>query len=515
MIAFFLKKLFKQVYYRYRWPNARINFSANISLNSLLGDYCYLASDVSVGSSSIGSYTYVCKDSTIVRADIEQYCSIAEGCLIGLPNHKLNAFSTYPGFYDAFQAGPVDMTNSSCRKSFSSRVLIKADVWIGARTMILSGVTVGTGAVIGCGAVVTKDIEPYSICAGVPARVIGHRRLHERIETMENSRWWTLNHIELKNYFAEKCIYKSCPPDASKFSGSQLNKSFGSYPPRLIEISSMSNSYEKAISYGGSLYCYSYFDCPAEQKNHFINLILSSINENRFFPVYRMADGEFAFLLGAIPARNSTFLTRAKIYIKKLTALSFATSWGETFSRGELKRFRQSLKNVLSEIAIYGMLAIYLVECPYENYTQYNRPILNYLNSLSIRLTARNYVPFHVCLSAVLMEAQRLINGQNILFISSISPEEQNSLRRRLAKHKPQSIEFLSISPSKAYKEKINTNLLRRHPSIVFVSAGIGSAFIMMQLKHLCCPVIDIGGCIHLLSSKKPNYHGSFFKAPV
>ncbi|WP_349616768.1 CatB-related O-acetyltransferase [Azotobacter salinestris] len=76
-------------------------------------------------------------------------------------------------------------------------VVIGNDVWIGARAVIMAGVTIGNGAVIGTGAIVTRDVPPYAIVTGTPARVIKYRFEQDIIERLENSKWWDLSPEEI------------------------------------------------------------------------------------------------------------------------------------------------------------------------------------------------------------------------------------------------------------------------------------------------------------------------------
>ena len=106
------------------------------------------------------------------------FCSLGPEILIGLGIHPLQYVSTYPGFY------APDLVSWSVRISFMRKkyhllkhapIIIGSDVWIGARAIVRDGVNIGHGAVIGAGALVTKDVAPYSIVGGVPARLIRMR----------------------------------------------------------------------------------------------------------------------------------------------------------------------------------------------------------------------------------------------------------------------------------------------------------------------------------------------------
>jgi virginiamycin A acetyltransferase len=83
------------------------------------------------------------------------------------------------------------------------RITIGNDVWIGARAVILDGITIGDGAIVGACAVVTKDVPPYAVVAGVPARVIRYRFSEKKIRTLLELQWWEWSPEEIKARLAE------------------------------------------------------------------------------------------------------------------------------------------------------------------------------------------------------------------------------------------------------------------------------------------------------------------------
>jgi virginiamycin A acetyltransferase len=120
------------------------------------------------------------------------YCSIAENIRIFRANHPKNAFTTHPILYNPV-AGYVDED-----KLERPQLTIGHDVWIGEWVIILPKVkSIGNGAIIGAGSIVTKDIAPYSIVAGNPAKIIGQRFTDEFIKQIEETQWWKMVKEEL------------------------------------------------------------------------------------------------------------------------------------------------------------------------------------------------------------------------------------------------------------------------------------------------------------------------------
>lgn len=131
------------------------------------------------------------------KLQIGKFCSIACGAkfLFNSANHTLSSLSTYPFplFFEEWGLEKKDVTKAWDNKG---DIVIGNDVWIGYEAVILAGVTIGDGAIIGTRAVVTKDVPPYTIVGGVPAKPIKRRFLEETISALLEIQWW--------NWFEEK-----------------------------------------------------------------------------------------------------------------------------------------------------------------------------------------------------------------------------------------------------------------------------------------------------------------------
>lgn len=130
---------------------------------------------------------------------IGKFCSIACGAkfLFTSGNHSLQSLSTYtfPIFYEEWGLDAKDIRSAWDNKG---DIVIGNDVWIGYEAVILSGVTIGDGAIVGARAVVTKDVPPYTIVGGVPARSIRRRFGEETIKKLEALRWWDWDEERIK-----------------------------------------------------------------------------------------------------------------------------------------------------------------------------------------------------------------------------------------------------------------------------------------------------------------------------
>lgn len=151
-------------------------------------------------NSDIGFATYGCFSLDFCYGqsfDIGNYCSIAKGVTWIPGNHPLDDVSTHPFFH--IEGFGYFKKEKNTQQSLQKRT-IGNDVWIGQNTLILPKVNIiGNGAIIGAGSVVTHDVEPYSIVAGNPAKLIKYRFSKEEIEQLEKSEWWELQPEQIKS----------------------------------------------------------------------------------------------------------------------------------------------------------------------------------------------------------------------------------------------------------------------------------------------------------------------------
>ena len=176
-------------------------YSRVLIRNSCIDENCLIADDAVVDASNlaehvevdrqcyiqnvnIGYGSYIRKNSIVKFTNIGKYCSISWNVSIGGTNHDYACASTYTAYW---WKRVFDVTILA--KDITP-VKIGNDVWIGSGANILSGNKVGDGAVIGAGSIVTKDVEPYTIVAGVPAKPIKKRFEDKIIESLLMIRWW-------------------------------------------------------------------------------------------------------------------------------------------------------------------------------------------------------------------------------------------------------------------------------------------------------------------------------------
>ncbi|MDP2740067.1 MAG: chloramphenicol acetyltransferase [Pseudorhodobacter sp.] len=163
-----------------------------------LGKWTEISAQVSMRESSFGDYSYIVKGGNVVWSTIGKFCSIAEGARINPGNHATWRASQHHFTYRAAQYGLGDDDEAFFQWRRDHWVTIGHDVWIGHGVTVLAGVTIGTGAVIGAGAVVAKDVAPYTIVGGVPAKQIKRRFTPDQAAALLGIAWWDWSHDRLR-----------------------------------------------------------------------------------------------------------------------------------------------------------------------------------------------------------------------------------------------------------------------------------------------------------------------------
>lgn len=167
--------------------------------NSDFGPWTEVGAGSLILNSSFGAYSYCTRLCDIANAAIGKFVNIASLVRIGPTDHPMARASQHHFLYrsgDYWEDAAPDAAFFAARAA--RRVSIGHDVWIGHGAIVRPEVTVGDGAVIGAGAVVTRDVAPYTIVAGVPARPIRRRFSPEVAEQLRALAWWDWDHARLR-----------------------------------------------------------------------------------------------------------------------------------------------------------------------------------------------------------------------------------------------------------------------------------------------------------------------------
>ena len=158
--------------------------------DSAYGEHVRIQRNNMIYGARLGDYSYTGKNCTIWHAVIGKFCSLSWNVSIGGANHDYNRLTTHSMPY-APEFGFVE-DGGALYARFDDDCVVGNDVWIGCGATICRGVHVGDGAVIGANACVTKDVEPYTIVAGVPAKPLKKRFPDNIISELLDLRWWDL-----------------------------------------------------------------------------------------------------------------------------------------------------------------------------------------------------------------------------------------------------------------------------------------------------------------------------------
>jgi phosphonate metabolism protein (transferase hexapeptide repeat family) len=156
-----------------------------------IGRRCEVLRNTRIEYSSLGDYSYLGENCEVADAVIGKFTAIANSVRIGAPNHPMerpsqHRFTYCPEYYEA--GATRDRDFFADRRS--DKVMVGNDCWIGHAAIILPGVSVSDGAVIAAGAVVSRNVAPYTVVGGVPARPIRKRFPEAVAERLQRIAWW-------------------------------------------------------------------------------------------------------------------------------------------------------------------------------------------------------------------------------------------------------------------------------------------------------------------------------------
>lgn len=196
MIIDIAKYIYRLIYrLRLRAKDVHISPSAYFNHHTVFGGHNGIGEKSSVSETVIGRYTYIHANCYLCDSTIGSFTSIAHDVRIEKWTHPSRGFiSTSPVFYSC---------RNQCGKTFAKEQLfneeltiggrscqIGNDVWIGCSVTIMGGVTIGDGAIVAAGSLVNRDVPPYAVVGGVPAKVIRYRYPANRIEHLLELQWW-------------------------------------------------------------------------------------------------------------------------------------------------------------------------------------------------------------------------------------------------------------------------------------------------------------------------------------
>lgn len=191
------------IFLKQKYKKIKIYLRKGVKFEKCIFEGCgKVGNNSNVKSSFIGYGTYIGKECDLSFSKIGRFCSIGNNVKVIAGDHPIYDYvSTHPIFYTdmlkkegLYLKGYKDRnTSKNLNENINGggyTIEIGSDVWIGTNVSILGGVKIGNGAVIGTGAVVVKNVEPYSVVVGVPAKKIKERFTKEEISYLEKLKWW-------------------------------------------------------------------------------------------------------------------------------------------------------------------------------------------------------------------------------------------------------------------------------------------------------------------------------------
>jgi acetyltransferase-like isoleucine patch superfamily enzyme len=185
-LLFYIRK--KMYELKYRKSNLKIGYMTNVQ-NCKFGKFNTIGDHATLINIEMGDFSYTA-NSYLQNMKIGKYCSIAPYVRCGYGSHPSHTFvSTHPIFYSLQKQSQITFVKKECFIE-NRTTIIENDVWIGLNSILIDGITIHNGAMVAAGSVVNKDIPPYAIVGGVPAKIIRYRFAQNEIDYLNDYKWW-------------------------------------------------------------------------------------------------------------------------------------------------------------------------------------------------------------------------------------------------------------------------------------------------------------------------------------
>lgn len=175
-----------------RFKNKHVSLLSFFDKKSIISPLAKINRFVVMRNSSIGAFSFIGPNSKFNNVKVGKYSSISANVNAGLYSHPTNFISTSPIFYRPYNGTGTKWVDKLLFDDDPSITDIGNDVWIGINVSLIGGVKIGDGAIIASHSVVTKDVPPYSIYGGVPAKLIRYRFESHIIDSLLKLRWWDM-----------------------------------------------------------------------------------------------------------------------------------------------------------------------------------------------------------------------------------------------------------------------------------------------------------------------------------
>lgn len=195
-----LKYYFSTSRVKIQFNNPKISILSFFDKKTILSKKSRIERMVILRESKVDDYSYIGHNSNFLRTNIGKFCSISRNVNCGLGSHPTNFISSSPIFFSPNSATGINwVTKEGIFDELPKPTFIGNDVWIGMNVTIPGGVSIGDGAIIAAHSVVTKNVPPYAIVGGVPAKIIKFRFSKDIISRLEELQWWNFPEKSLKH----------------------------------------------------------------------------------------------------------------------------------------------------------------------------------------------------------------------------------------------------------------------------------------------------------------------------